>query len=177
MYYLIYIMHSLVIQIRQKYNKWMFSFCFFYYPGIFLARFPKNQERTKKEGEFPPSSYMVNHHIFKHVVKNIIFDEKNILKCTWYLHFSSIQKELTIEVNAYNVFSHAHCNNLLSVSMLKVTKSSSTEPAELKWAINVIYSQSSLKYPVYSNLPLSPAKAGTFPVCGESKRIVQSQML
>ena len=44
--------------------------------------------------------------------------------------------------------------------MLKVTKNGKSEnakPLEYKWAINVIYSQSSLKYSVYSSLPLSPA--------------------
>lgn len=50
----------------------------FYTPEFFPLAFPKNQARTKKRGSIFPSSYMVNHHIFKHVVKNIIFDEKTI---------------------------------------------------------------------------------------------------
>ena len=54
--------------------------------------------------------------------------------------------------------------------MHKVTKNGKSEnakPLECKWVVNVIYSQMSLKYSVYSSLPLSPATPVLSPCAGK----------
>ena len=147
MYYLIYIMHSLVIQIRQKYNKWMFSFCFFYYPGIFPARFfQKSRTHKKRRGISPLFLHGKSSHLQTCGKKYYFWREKHFkmyMISAFFINSEGIDDRGKC---VQWVFSHKRCNNLLYPSAcakwLKTVKVITLN----RWNTNALQTWSILKW-------------------------------